>query len=150
MAFVLPSAKQKTKLTGRVNWTKQAQQEAEDGGHGDNTSGTHVDKARSQKLLNTRPPRTVYIHSWGHFFFHYLWLLNRGQEAHCCITAAGVAEFALRSQIESRLRPFLDTQISFFFLFCGHVGVSPQHWRTAALGSYCLLGLSSIFICYLG
>lgn len=113
MVFVLASAKQKTNL--QAEWTGLNRPSRKQ-----RTVATVI--IRPGLMLTKWGARSywthvllaLYIYTRGDIFFHYLWLLNRGQEAHCCITAASVAEFALWSQIECQLRPFLDTQISFF------------------------------------
>lgn len=106
--------------------------------------------AENQKILSTRPLNTLYTRVLFDFFFSPLpGALKWGQEAHTCATPTPKLRcFALRSEIKTWLCGFFDTPR--LFLWVCVVGALRWNWCTALWGLYCLLGLSSIFICYLG
>lgn len=104
---------------------------------------------KNQKILNTHPQHTLFILGCCFFSFSPLPVAPKLRTGSPRLhnTHSKVAEFAVWSEIKSLLSHFLTPHIS----FCGReVGVLPWNWCTAAWGCYCLLGLSSIFICYLG
>ncbi len=98
----------------------------------------------SRELTKYTTPAHAYILMVPLVFFCNLWLPNWGQEAHYCIMAGKLQTLLFDHKLS--LHRGIMQRLDFFMWACGPVRALLRNWCTDALGSYCLLGLSSIFM----